>query len=645
MSSQQKLLYATTVTVALLSLTAAVFINEINLAGPSTKRSKTIEIAAVSGTNLLGYRLVVYNIRLDRVKEDIPLTGIVTNEDNGWGTLSFSVSSLSLIRSIAVAFVGPDDHVVDFISYGEVFTPSKGVAYGQTSFDISKITESSTSKLTAQKIGVGMEKEDFDWNLSDTSSYGSINDEQKFYLSNWLSLELSPELPRPFINEFQISGMENIYDGMVEIVSPQLKSLQGYRILLYDANNGSVCNSAYLSDSFDTTHNGWGFLAVSFVGSAVESEDIAKGQASAFMDGLYDSESEEVLSILNLRNSLQSFGLEVPMTHGISRNINAAISRLQRKQFGLALVDSLQNVLEFLSYGSSFVAVDGAAKGMTSSLVHTTRLGTTLMEASMQRVGNAENQNSFRWKLSFETSYGCVNYDQVFEKQLPTSAFSSYTTSGPNGFNEVLPFINEIQSKSSYNGVQVELAAQAGTNLEGLQLILLDGLTGQIVDTVALNGSVPWVSDGMGFVSHTLCTGCFYSGHPFAVGLVSSGGKIQSHIKTDQVLRELWGVGADITGTNGPSEGLASIPLNNEGWATSELLSFQRTSSGEFSSGPLWSSPKSPSFGWENEVQMLESVFCAERYFVLREKPAVSKNASQIWTKRLEPVSATLLLV
>lgn len=644
MNDGTKLVYAITITVAVLSLTAAVFINEINIAGPS-KRSKTIEIAAVSGTNLLGYRLVVYNTRINRVKEDIPLTGIISNEDNGWGVLFFSVSSLSLIDSIAVAFVSPDDHIIDFISYGATFTPTRGVAFGQTSIDISKTIESSISRLSAQRVGFGMAKKDFVWNLSDISSYGSINDGQKFFMSSWLSLEVSSVLPQPFINEFQVSGIENINDGTVEIVSPQLKSLQGYRIHLYDAKNGSVCNSASLSDSFDSTHDGWGFLAVSFFDFGIESGNIATADASTSMEGLHNSESEEILGILNLRTNSLSSGLYSPLTHTISQDINVAFNRLKRKQFGIALVDAFENVIEFVSYGSSFVAIDGAAKGMISSLVGIPGLKIPVMEASMQRVGHAENGNSFKWKFSYETSFGFINSDQVFEKQLPVPAFSSYTSSGLNEFDGVPPFVNEIQSKSSYNGVQVELAAQAGTDMQGFQLVLLDGLTGQVVDTIALNGLVPWVSDGMGFLSYTLCIGCFYSGQPFAVGLVSKEGKIQSHIKGDSVYRELWGIGANITGTNGPSEGLDCTPLNNEGWVTSEMLSFQRRSSGEFNSGPLWSSPKSPSYGWENEKQMLESVFCSERYTVRHEMSTFLQNMTQSRTKQFDPASPTLLLV
>lgn len=640
MIDRPKLFHCIIFVAGALSLASSVFINEINLDGPNSKRSKTIEIAAVANTDLAGHRVVVYNSMINRLKEDIPLTGIVRECKDGWGFLSFSITPLSLKQSIAVALVSPDDHIIDFLSFGSSTIPINGVAYGQISFDIANATKSTVSTLTAQRVGFGKDKEDFVWTLSDIPSYGAINTGQTFITVGKVNPEVNVIIPTPFINEFHISSVEGDVDEMVEVAAPELIDLKGYQLLLYDAITGFEYKSSTLDNLFDSKRDGWGFKAISFVDSASTSANLAASYHSN-LDS-YSTEDEGVLSILNLRFFARKSYSSLKAAYINSQENKEVYNKLKNRQLGLALVDPWENVLEFISYGTSFIAYDGAAKGMTSNFINISETVFAPLETSIQRVGKGDNGSHFLWKNSYETTFGYINSGQEFIQKLPAPTYAS----GSSGFAtlfEVPPFINEIQSKASYDGIRVEVAAQAETDMSGFHLILLDGVTGQVVDTAEMSGTMPWVSNVLGFVVHKLGDAYFHSSEAFAVGLVSKDGNIQIHLEGDRVYRELWGIGANITGSNGPALGVNSIPLNLEGWATSETLSFQRTSSGIFNSGPSWSSPRSPSYGMENDMQLLESVFTSERYSARNEKPSLLQTKMRTWAKLNTPVSATSL--
>ena len=68
---------------------APVFINEIHYDNTSTDIGEAIEIAGPTGTDLSGWSLVLYNGSNGEPYTTTPLSGIIPDQQNGYGTLSF----------------------------------------------------------------------------------------------------------------------------------------------------------------------------------------------------------------------------------------------------------------------------------------------------------------------------------------------------------------------------------------------------------------------------------------------------------------------------------------------------------------------------------------------------------------------------
>ena len=172
--------------------TANVFINELHYDNAGTDAGEFIEIAGVAGTNLAGYKLVLYN------GTDVPgaapaytttnLTGVIDDEGNGFGAVSFSypVNGIQNGTADGLALIAPDGTVIQLLSYEGTFTPAAGTpAAGVTSTDIGVLEGGSDPiGVSLQLKGNGSSAGDFTWTAPSTSSAGSLNDGQTFLPAN-----------------------------------------------------------------------------------------------------------------------------------------------------------------------------------------------------------------------------------------------------------------------------------------------------------------------------------------------------------------------------------------------------------------------------------------------------------------------------
>ncbi|TDQ18883.1 putative secreted protein (Por secretion system target) [Algoriphagus boseongensis] len=166
------------------SFEPVLFINEFHYDNAGADVNEGIEVAGTAGLDLTGYSLVLYNGNGGAPYSTINLTGVLPNQDNGFGTLFFSASGLQNGSPDGFALIGPapSSKLIQFLSYEGSFVAVGGPADGLTSVDLG-VSQSSTSPVGAslQLQGTGNKYADFTWSASSiTSTYNAVNTGQSF---------------------------------------------------------------------------------------------------------------------------------------------------------------------------------------------------------------------------------------------------------------------------------------------------------------------------------------------------------------------------------------------------------------------------------------------------------------------------------
>lgn len=159
---------------------ASVFINEFHYDNSGPDIDEGLEIAATAGTNLDGWQLLFYNGSDGTVYKSNELGGIIPNQENGYGVLSFNSSGIQNGPADAFALVNDLGSVMDFISYEGSVTATEGAALGLSSVDVGVSEPTNTALgMSLQKLGLGVDSDDFSWAINQ-ASFGSINSGQTF---------------------------------------------------------------------------------------------------------------------------------------------------------------------------------------------------------------------------------------------------------------------------------------------------------------------------------------------------------------------------------------------------------------------------------------------------------------------------------
>ncbi len=166
-----------------------VFINEIHYDNAGTDAGEAIEIAGPAGTNLAGWSLVLYNgtntPSAAPSYRTIPLSGVIPNQDDGYGTLDFDALGLQNGDKDGIALVNASGKVVQFLSYEGTLTAANGPAAGMTSTDIGVFEDGGTALgLSLQLTGTGAEYSDFAWSTPIGETGGAVNTWQDFVAAN-----------------------------------------------------------------------------------------------------------------------------------------------------------------------------------------------------------------------------------------------------------------------------------------------------------------------------------------------------------------------------------------------------------------------------------------------------------------------------
>ncbi len=221
---------------------ANVFISEFHYDNDGTDVGEFVEVEGDAGTDLTGWTIVLYNGSNGTVYDTIILSGIIDDESNGQGALSFLPPAGSIQNGApdGLALVDAGGGVIEFLSYEGSFTAVGGAADGLVSVDIGVEEGSSTPEGQSLQLINGV------WTGPAPESPGDLN---------------SPPVPTVFISEFHYDNDGTDVGEFVEVEGDAGTDLTGWTIVLYNGSNGTVYDTIILSGIIDDETGGQGARA------------------------------------------------------------------------------------------------------------------------------------------------------------------------------------------------------------------------------------------------------------------------------------------------------------------------------------------------------------------------------------------------
>lgn len=425
-----------------------VWINEFHYDNASTDVGEFIEIASAAGTDLAGWSIELYNGNGGALYNTVSLSGIVSDEQNGFGTLDFSISGIQNGGPDGIALIDVSGSVIQFLSYEGSFDAVGGSADGMTSTDVGVSETSSTlAGDSLQLIGEGSTYSDFAWQGVSADSPGLINVGQSFGggTSNQLPTAEFSVSCDALSCEFDASASVDVDGSIIDYAFDFGDSNQASGVNVSNVYSISgtytvtltVMDNSGDSDSTSTTFDVTGVVippsefaawinefhydnASTDVGEFIEIAGEADSDLSGWSIVLYNGRNGTVYNTVDLSGVFSDEGT------GFG-TLEFTISGIQNgSPDGFALVDASGVVTQFLSYEGSFDATDGIANGMTSTDVGVNEASSTLVGDSLQLVGEGFTYADFTWQTVSAESPGLINVGQTIAvpNELPVASFT-----------------------------------------------------------------------------------------------------------------------------------------------------------------------------------------------------------------------------
>jgi len=162
-----------------------IFISEIHYDNAGADTGEAVEIAGPAGSDLSAWQLVLYNGSGGLVYNTTALSGIIPNQQSGFGTLFYPVVGIQNGVPDGLALIDAGSAVVQFLSYEGSFIAGDGPAIGMTSTSIG-VLESSATPIghSLQLGGSGAVYADFSWQVAGPETFGSVNANQRFQVAS-----------------------------------------------------------------------------------------------------------------------------------------------------------------------------------------------------------------------------------------------------------------------------------------------------------------------------------------------------------------------------------------------------------------------------------------------------------------------------
>lgn len=160
----------------------AIFINEIHYDNAGGDVGEAIEIAGPSGTDASILTIVPYNGSGGASYTPAgAFSGSIPNQQNGFGTLSVSISGLQNGSPDGIALVRNGNEVLQFLCYEGTFVATNGPANGMTCTDIG-VSENGSGAVgnSLRLTGSGTTYSAFTWQAEAPNTFGAVNTDQTF---------------------------------------------------------------------------------------------------------------------------------------------------------------------------------------------------------------------------------------------------------------------------------------------------------------------------------------------------------------------------------------------------------------------------------------------------------------------------------
>ncbi len=181
-----------------------------------------------------------------------------------------------------------------------------------------------------------------------------------------------------FFNEIHYDNAGADSNEGVEIGGPSGLDLTGWQLLLYNGNGGNLYGSYELAGTIPDLYAGFGLLSFATPG-------------------------------------------------------------LQNGPDGFAIVNNLNEVIQFLSYEGMFTATEGAANGLSSEQIGVEEDTSTAVSDSLSLVGNGRFYEDFHWYGPQIQSFGAINVGQIITPSaVPLPAALPLFLSGIAGFGALV---------------------------------------------------------------------------------------------------------------------------------------------------------------------------------------------------------------
>ncbi len=235
--------------------TSNIFINEIHYDNAGSDSGESIEIAGPAGTDLTGMTLVLYNGSNGTTYKTEELAGVLTDQQSGFGTLSFDISGMQNGAPDGMALIDSDGNVLQFLSYEGSLTATNGPANGMTSTDIGVSEASNTAVgFSLQLAGIGFTSADFTWEAAAENTFNDVNTNQTFLAGS------------VFINEIHYDNTGSDSGEAIEVAGPAGTDLSGLSLVLYNGSNGTTYKTEELSGVLANQQGSFGTLSFDIAG-------------------------------------------------------------------------------------------------------------------------------------------------------------------------------------------------------------------------------------------------------------------------------------------------------------------------------------------------------------------------------------------